>query len=117
MEDQDLETLVVPIEYHVPDGVVSRYATNLVVRHGEHEFILSFFEVQPPIMLGTHEQVEEQWQTLDAIRAECVARVVVAAEKMPSFIEALQTNLAKYREKQRIPSEASIAAGAAEPAS
>ena len=51
-----------PIEWNYPESIVSRYATNLVVQHTEHEFILSFFEVKPPVILGTAEEQKEKAQ-------------------------------------------------------
>ena len=80
-------------EWNIPDDIVARYATNMVVQRTEHEFIISFFEVKPPLFLGSPEEIIEQTKKLDSVRANCVAQVIVAADKMPSFIEDLETNL------------------------
>ncbi len=32
-----------PIEWNYPENIVSKYATNLVVQHTEHEFIIILF--------------------------------------------------------------------------
>ena len=89
--------LTLPVDWHVSENIQSRYATNIVVQPIQHEFVISFFEAQPPIILGTPEENRAKYQELGAIRAECVARVIVAAERLPDFIEALQTTLAAYR--------------------
>ena|SRR5947209_19481006 len=89
--------LTLPVEWHVSENIQSRYATNIVVQPIQHEFVISYFEAQPPIILGTSEENRAKYQELGAIRAECVARVIVAAERLPEFIEAMQTSLAAYR--------------------
>lgn len=90
-QNGDQVAIELPIDFHVPEGYVSRYATNLVVQHTEHEFIITFFEIVPPLILGTNK--EDKLRNLDAIRAECVGRIIVARDRMPDFVEALRINL------------------------
>lgn len=96
-DDQIFE---VPLEWHFPDSIISRYATNLVVQNTEHEFILSFFEFNPPIVLGTPEERREQIEKLETVRGECVARIIVSPERLPNFINVLQDNLKRYQTKK-----------------
>ena len=65
-------------------------ATNLLVQHTDHEFVLSFFETAPPIVLN-----EKDFE-IDKVTAECVARVVIAPKRMQQFIDTLQKSLEKY---------------------
>ncbi len=96
-QDQDLaEGLALPIDWHVSDNVISRYATNLTVQHTEHEFIVSFFEITPPLLLGSAEDRKAKAEQLSSVRANCIARIIVAAERMPKFVSVLQENLAGY---------------------
>ncbi len=88
--------ITLPVDWHVSENIQSRYATNIVAQPIQHEFVISFFEAQPPIFIGTPEENKTRYQELGAIRAECVARIIVAAERLPEFIEALQTTLAAY---------------------
>ena len=90
MADQPKQ-IEVPIEWHVPDSITSQYATNMIVQHTEHEFIISFFETIPPFLIGI--LAEEELKKLDSVQAKCVARVVIARGRMTQFIDALQTNL------------------------
>lgn len=85
----------IPIEWHCSDKIESKYATNLIVQRAEHEFIISFFEILPPILLGPPEEQSAHLRELDSVRAECVARVIVAADKMPDFVRALHDNLSR----------------------
>jgi hypothetical protein len=87
-QPNDLE---VPIEWYVPESIISQYATNLVVQRSEHEYIISFFDTKPPLIIGVPSK--EALDNLKSVRAECVARIIVAAARMPGFVKALQTNL------------------------
>ena len=92
MANEELEGLELPIEWYLPEGLISRYATNMVVQRSEHEYIISFFEVKPPLILKEL-TAEEAKATFSSIRAECIARIVVADKRMPNFVKALQSNL------------------------
>lgn len=96
---EDHEGVNVPLDFHIPKDIISRYATNMTIQPGENEFIISFFEVIPPMLLGTPEERARKIKSLKEVRAECVARVIVAADKLPSFIEAMQTNLGIYQSR------------------
>jgi hypothetical protein len=90
---KSLKGKALPIEWHVPDDIPIRYATNIVVQRLENEYLISFFEVRPPIVLGSPEEVATKVNSLDSIRANCVAQIMVAENKMPEFVKALQLNL------------------------
>lgn len=90
----------VPIAWIVPDDLVTRYATNIVVQHSEHEFFLSFFEADPPIILGSREEALATIEQLGSLKAKCVARIVVAPKRMREFVRVLQANLEKYLEAE-----------------
>jgi len=101
MSDQELaEGYRVPIEWYYPEDIVSRYVTNMVVQHTEHEFIVSFFEVQPPVLLGDVETRTAQLDEVKSVRANCVARVILAPERLAEFIQVLQDNLDNYRKRK-----------------
>ena len=69
----------------------------MIVQPGQYEFIISFFEAQLPILMGDPEENRTKLEQLGAIQAECVGRIIVAAEQMPAVITALQTTLDAYR--------------------
>lgn len=96
MADEKEKTHVeVPLEWNVPDDLVARYATNMIVQRAENEFLLSFFEVKPPMLLGNQDEIIEHAKQIKSVRANCVAQIFIAADKMPSFIDALQKTLIK----------------------
>lgn len=93
-----VKQLEFPLDWVVPDHIVARYATNMVVQHGENEFFISFFEVKPPLILGNPQEVREQMGKIKALPANCVAQVIVSDDKMKSFIDALSNNYKKFLE-------------------
>ena len=92
--DTSKKGVTIPIEWHVPDGLMTPFATNMIVQTIENEFKISFFEIKPFIRL------DESQPRPSKVRADCVASVIVTADRLPKFIEALQTQLNKYNSKQ-----------------
>ena len=90
-----------PIDWHVSENIQSRYASNAFVQAGEQELILSFFETIPPILTGSPEENRAKLLQLGAIRAECVARIIVSPELVPKLIQALQTTFEGYQATKR----------------
>lgn len=89
--------LIVPIEWHVPANLISRYANNVVVQHGRNEFIISFFEILPPLILGSDEEKKAQLEKISSVQAECVARIILSPEQVEEIIRVLQDTLEKYQ--------------------
>jgi hypothetical protein len=87
--------LEVPIKWHVPDTIITRYASNMLVQTLEHEIKLSFFEIKPEIRLDPSVTPPSE------VLAECVASVIVSPAKFPKFIEAMQTQFARYLAKEQ----------------
>jgi len=88
----------VPIEWCYPDSIISRYATNMLVQKSEHEYIISFFEIKPPVLLGTPEEVTAQASKIKSVKAECISRIIVSDDRMPDFVRVLQDNIKKVKE-------------------
>lgn len=82
--------VAVPIEWYVPEGVMTPSASNMVVQTMENVFKVSFFEIKPPI------QLDESAPDPTKIRADCVASVFITPDRLPKFIEVLQKQLDKY---------------------
>jgi len=81
-----------PLEWYVPEDIVSQYANNIVVQRGDNEFIVSFFQTIPPLIIGSPENIKAQFDRVEEVRSKCVARIIIAPEKMGRFIQALSTN-------------------------
>jgi hypothetical protein len=96
IKKQPGKNISLPIEWHVPEGMQSRYATNVVAQAGSSEIILTFFEAQLPILLGQPEENEEALKKIGSIRAECVGKIIVSPETAQSILIALQTSIDAY---------------------
>lgn len=86
-------TLNIEIIPFVPPDLVTHYADNLNVIHTETEIIVSFLQLQPPILL------QEKPDASMKVQSKCVARVVFSPAKMPTFIDALIKNWHRYTDK------------------
>jgi hypothetical protein len=88
---QPSASIQVPIEWRQGSDIISRYANHVVAQLGEKECYVSFFEIRPPFVLGTQEQMESQAKELKSVPADCVARIVISHDVLPSVIEVFQT--------------------------
>ncbi len=80
-----------------PADQVGVSANNFAVQSDGSEFHLMFFQNQPPILLaGTEQERREALKQLDGVRSVCLARIIVAADRLPSFIEVMQEGLANH---------------------
>jgi hypothetical protein len=81
-----------PLVWHVPDDIVSRFATNAVIQSIEDAFKISFFEAKPEMRLqpGIKPPV--------SVKADCVASIIVTPQKLQSIIQALQRHLDSFNE-------------------
>jgi hypothetical protein len=82
------------IEWHFPENIISRFTTNMTVQRIENEFKVSFFELVRPIILDPN---DPKWKSITSIRADCVASIIVTADRLPKFIEVLQEQLTLYK--------------------
>lgn len=85
-----IQGIAVPLKWNIPDNIITRFASNMVVQILENEFKISFFEVTPDIKLGLENKLP------DEVQANCVASIIISAEKLPVFVEALQKQCDVY---------------------
>jgi len=85
------------IERTYPETLQSHFVSNIVVQHQPDFFVLSFFEVWPPAIIGeTDKEKQQELEGLDHVDAKCIARLVVTPSKMKEFIETMSNNMANY---------------------
>jgi len=90
----------VRIVHKYPEDLKSNFVSNIIIQHESDHFILAFFEIWPPVILGeTDEEKRIAIESLEQIEAKCVARLVVSPTKMREFARAIQENLAIYEKK------------------
>jgi len=97
---KESDQIAVQLRYEFPENLsVAAFANHMLVQLDENDFHISFFQVTPPIILGSESERREQAHKLGQVPAKCVARIVVAEGLLPKIIEALQTNLANKRKQ------------------
>jgi hypothetical protein len=89
------ESIRLEIEMDFPKELVSRFANHAIIQRSPNETYLSFFEVQPPVIQGTPEQMERQRKELKSVRAVCVARLIMTDDFALKVLKMLQDNLPK----------------------
>jgi hypothetical protein len=81
----------VPINWEQPGDIPTYYATNIVIQSLGQEFLLSFYEVRPPIITGSLE--EHTAEFAQGIPAKCVGRIIVSPGRLQQFSTLLQKHL------------------------
>lgn len=88
----------VRVVWEVPSGFPSHYSTHLVVQHSEDDFTLTFWDMRPPVLIGTMEDKQKQLQALKEIRPTPVARIILSPSKMRQVSQVIQDNLKTFAE-------------------
>ena len=102
METEQKENKI-PIKWNVPETIITRFASNMVVQTIEGYFKLLFFEIKPEIHLVAPAAPSSE------IVAECVGSIIVPPDKLPAIIEVLTKQL---QHQAAIPAQVKTAASA-----
>ena len=87
----------IPLKREYPEDLESNFVSNIVVQHQSDHFVLSFFEVWPPPVLGdTEEEREHILDSIEEVEAKCVARLVVTPRRMREFIDVMSDSFLKW---------------------
>ncbi len=79
------------IKWNIPETIITRFASNMVVQTIEGYFKLSFFEIKPEIHIVAPTTPSTE------IVAECVGSIIVPPDKLPAIIEVLARQLQQYQ--------------------
>ena len=79
------------------------FASNqAAIQHvGENEFVVTFGELTPPLLLGTVEQRREQLEQLSYVPVRPIVRLGLNRTHMQQLVDALADNLAKHDAEYR----------------
>lgn len=99
-EDQPSEGVMVPVDWHVSDGIHNQYVHNVVVQPGQNEITILLFETHVPPYIGSPEANREYLQK-QSVRFECIGKFVVAPQFVPEIIKALQVGLDNYNSQAK----------------
>ncbi len=71
-----------------------------VIQHVQQEFIITFGQFSPPVVLGTPEKQLEQMKSKPYLPVKTVARVAMSPQRVGDLIKALQENLNTWKSSQ-----------------
>jgi len=87
----------VKLERKYPKDLQSHFVSNIVVQHESDHFILSFFEVWAPAIIGeTEEEKMLILESIDSVEANCVARIVLTHDRMMEFAQLINDNISSF---------------------
>lgn len=99
-DPEQADKVRIPLVFDPPRETLTRYATNFVIQCLEHEFILSFYEAEAPILLGSSEENLAELRRQGEIHARCVARIVVAPARMQEFAHIVESAMTRHHSQK-----------------
>lgn len=94
---QQKEGRPIPIVVTGLQDVPILFSNQFYIQHHETEFIITFCQIQPPLLVGTPEEVTKQAEHLTSVPAGVVARIGLTSQRMTELVKILQENLNKYQ--------------------
>jgi hypothetical protein len=85
------EGRAIPIQWEGVEECPLIFSNNMLVQHTEHEFIITFAQVHPPLVLR-----DEDLAGIKSVRARAAVRVVLPPTRVPELIRILTENREKY---------------------
>ena len=89
------------INWKVPESIQTLHATNVLIQQRGTEFHLQFFEVLPPIVVGTPQEQAQAYQEMESVDGICVARIVLSLENMQGLMQVINESMNNFREQVR----------------
>jgi hypothetical protein len=93
---QQRQEYKIPLEHLIPEDLELKFVNNITVQQTDHEFLVGFYQVRPPLILGTLEERRAKAEQIGPVRAKCVAYIAMPPGRLKEFIAVLQDNLDKY---------------------
>lgn len=93
------------IERTMSEKVKTHFATNFAVQRTEEYFIITFYELFPPLIVGTDEERRAQLSELETIESKALTRVVVTPAHFRELMGHMESQLEKYERQMGINDE------------
>lgn len=91
------------IEWPVDPGA-AQFANNIVVQSDERTLYLSFFQLNPPMIMGSQAERKQQLDAMSSIEPRLISRIALPLDQMEKLDEAMKEHLVK-RAKRRASEE------------
>lgn len=86
----------VPIKWVGIEDTPVVFANQFVMQYLEEEFILTFGQLVPPVILGSDEDREAALATLSFVPTKTVGQFAFTAQRMKELVKLLQGQLDRY---------------------
>jgi hypothetical protein len=91
------EPRAVPLVWVGLDELAILFANQALIQHVvRDEFVLSFGQVTPPVLLGSQEAQEQQLGSVGFVPVKPIARVSFNRQRLQELISVLQENLVNH---------------------
>jgi hypothetical protein len=97
-DPKDKDETELSIVWEVPTGFPTHYATHLVAQHSDEDFTITFWDLRPPVLMGSPDEKSQQVKALKEVRPTALARIVVTPRRMREFVQVMQDNLKTFEE-------------------
>ncbi len=91
------ETVELPLFFVGAEDTPILFSNLMVVQHQHNEFLVTFGQFSPPLVLGTPEEQMEQAKSMPYVPVRVVARIGMTPQRMAELIAVLQENYNKFR--------------------
>jgi hypothetical protein len=95
------EGIRLPLIFVGAEDVPIIFSNLQVVQHQQSEFILTFGQFAPPLLLGSPEEVQERLREAPYVPVKTVARIGMTPDRVLELVEILQTNYNKWHASQQ----------------
>lgn len=86
-----------PLKWEVPEDLPVVWVNNFVVQHTQHEFILTFFQVTPPILI---KPTPEDLEAVESVPARAIARIALTPRAMAQLLDVIRENYETFQKKE-----------------
>jgi hypothetical protein len=87
------EKVLVELEYVFPESVSAHSVNQFVIQYDKGQYRLSFFDIRPPMAIGTEDEQLEMLRKIGKVQAQCRAEVVISESRLPELLLAVAENL------------------------
>lgn len=96
----DEEGIALPFFFIGTEDVPIQLSNFQVVQHVQQEFIITFAQFAPPLVIGTPEEQKEQVEAKPYLPVKTVSRLAMSPERVLDLIKALQQNYDNWKAQQ-----------------
>jgi len=98
--DEHSERRDVPLTWENLESVPVFFSNQYVCQYNQDEFILTFGQMTPPMLLGDLEDRAEQLRRLEYVPVKPLARVAFTYKRLVELIQVLEINREQYEREQ-----------------